>query len=285
MKKKKLDLLMGLVGKLVVAFFLLVIILLTVYPVLYALLGSLKTNQELVTGGGILPEKLMFENYIYAFKEAKFVAYSLNSLLLCAFTTLFALVTSSLAGYVVARHDFYGKKILMSLYLGLMFISLGAVSLYPQYMLMHHLGLTGSLIGLALVLTGGQAANIFLINGFIKSLPKELDESAKMDGCTPFGIYLHIILPLLKPIIAVVGLFTFRTAWNDYITSLIFTMGTPQLKPLTVAVVGLRYSANAAAEWHIMAAGASIALLPIIIVYLFANKQFISGLTAGAVKG
>lgn len=285
MRKKSFDLWVRFAGKLVVILFLLIIVILTVYPVLYALLGSLKTNQELVTGGGILPKKMMFSNYNYAFKEAKFITYSINSLILCALTTLFALVTSSLAGYVVARHDFYGKKILMSLYLGLMFISLGAVSLYPQYMLMHNLGLTGNLVGLALVLTGGQAANIFLINGFIKSLPKELDESAKMDGCSSFRIYLNIILPLLKPIIAVVGLFTFRTAWNDYITSLIFTMGIPNLKPLTVAVVGLRYSTNAAAEWHIMAAGASIALLPIIIVYLFANKQFISGLTAGAVKG
>ncbi len=275
----------SLIGKLVILLFLLVIVIMTVYPVIYALLGSLKTNQELVSGGSILPKKLMFSNYAYAFKEAKFMAYSINSMLLCGLTTIFAMVTSSLAGYVVARHDFYGKKILMTLYLGLMFISLGAVSLYPQYKLMHNLGLTGNLIGLALVLTGGQAANIFLINGFIKSLPKELDESAKIDGCSAFSIYLRIILPLLKPILAVVGLFTFRTAWNDYITSLIFTMGVPKLKPLTVAVVGLRYSANAAAEWHIMVAGASIAILPIIIIYLFANKQFISGLTAGAVKG
>jgi len=173
----------------------------------------------------------------------------------------------------------------MSLYLGLMFISLGAVSLYPQYMLMHKLGLTNSLVGLAIVLTGGQSANVFLIMGFTQSIPRELDESAYIDGCGPFRIYWSIILPLIKPILAVVALFTFRTAWNDYITSLVFTMSKPELKPLTVAVVALRYSVNAAAEWHIMAAGACIALVPILIVYAFANKQFIAGLTAGAVKG
>jgi raffinose/stachyose/melibiose transport system permease protein len=227
----------------------------------------------------------MWSNYVYAMKTANFIRYTGNSLFLCTFTSVLALITSSLAGYTVARHEFHGKKLLMSLYLGLMFISLGAVSLYPQYMLMHKLGLTNSLVGLAIVLTGGQSANVFLIMGFTQSIPRELDESAYIDGCGPFRIYWSIILPLIKPILAVVALFTFRTAWNDYITSLVFTMSKPELKPLTVAVVALRYSVNAAAEWHIMAAGACIALVPILIVYAFANKQFIAGLTAGAVKG
>ena len=94
-----------------------------------------------------------------------------------------------------------------------------------------------------------------------------------------------MILPLTKPILAVVALFSFRNAWNDYITGLVMTITTPKLKTLTVAVVQLKYSVNAAAEWHIMLAGASIAIIPILIVYMFANKQFIAGLTAGAVKG
>ncbi|TBL80569.1 carbohydrate ABC transporter permease [Paenibacillus thalictri] len=259
--------------------------LFAVYPVVYALLGSLKTNMELTLGGTFLPAKPMFQNYIDAFQKAKFILYSINSVVLSVMTTVLALITSSLAGYVVARHQFVGKKLLMSLYLGLMFVSLGAVSLYPQYILMYQLGLTGNLLGLAIVLTGGQAANVFLIMGFTKSIPKELDESAFMDGCSPFQIYRTILLPLIKPILAVVALFTFRSTWNDYITSLIFTMSRPELKPLTVAVVSLRYSTNAAAELNIMTAGASIALLPILIVYLLANKQFISGLTAGAIKG
>ena len=100
-----------------------------------------------------------------------------------------------------------------------------------------------------------------------------------------FRIFWQIIVPAIKPILGVVALFSFRQAWNEFVSAQVFTMSNPGLKTLSVAVANLRYSANAAAEWHIMAAGASIALLPILIVYLFANRQFITGLTAGAVKG
>lgn len=265
--------------------FLAVVIVFTLYPIVYTLSGSLKTNSELISGSSFLPKEWLFSNYSTAFQKGNFMQYTWNSIYLSMMVTVLALLTSSLAGYVMARHEFRGKKLLLSLYLGFMFVSLGAVSLYPQFKLMHSLGLTGSLVGLALVLTGGQGANIFLIMGFIKTLPKELDESALLDGCRYFRVYWNIILPLIKPILGVVALFTFRTAWNDYITSLVFTMSNPLLKPLTVAVVSLRYSANAAAEWNIMTAGAGIALLPVLVLYFFTSKQFIAGLTAGAVKG
>jgi raffinose/stachyose/melibiose transport system permease protein len=273
------------VAKVIKWLFLLIMLIFTIYPIFYTLVGSLKTNMELVSGSSLLPKQWMFSNYIDAFQKGNFLRYTWNSVFLSSLATLLALITSSFAGYVMARHQFPGKKLLLSMYLAFMFVSLGAVSLYPQYKLMHALGLTGNLVGLALVLTGGQGTNIFLTMGYIKTLPKELDESAVIDGCSYFRVYWNIILPLIKPILGVVALFTFRTVWNDYITSLIFTMSNSMLKPLTVAVVDLRYSVNAAAEWNIMTAGAAIALLPILILYFFTGKQFISGLTAGAVKG
>ena len=141
------------------------------------------------------------------------------------------------------------------------------------------------MMGLALILTGGQVSNIFLIAGFARSVPKELDDAATIDGAGVFRIYWQIIVPMIRPILGIVALFSFRTAWNEFITAQVFTMSNPNLKTLSVAVANLRYSSNAAAEWHIMAAGASIALIPILIVYLLANKQFIAGITAGAVKG
>ena len=121
--------------------------------------------------------------------------------------------------------------------------------------------------------------------GFARSVPKELDDAATIDGAGVFRIYWQIVVPMIRPILGIVALFSFRTAWNEFITAQVFTMSNPGLKTLSVAVANLRYSSNAAAEWHIMAAGASIALIPILIVYLFANKQFIAGITAGAVKG
>ena len=240
---------------------------------------------QLVLGDGFLPKTWEFKNYVYAFEKLNFFQYTYNSFVLCVICTVLSVVVSSMAGYCMARYDFPMKRFLNGLYLALMFVSLGSVTIYPVYIMMNKMGMTNNLLGLALVITGGQASNIFLVRGFVNSVPKELDESAKLDGCGKFGIYFHIILPLIRPIIAVVGLFAFRNAWNDYITSMIFTIGKKALQPLTVAVVSLRYSVNAAAEWHIMAAGATIAIVPILIVYILTNKQFISGLTAGAIKG
>lgn len=272
-------------GQLLKWAFLLVVLLFTVYPVAYALLGSLKTNYELTLGGHFLPETWMFSNYVDAFTQGNFGQYTLNSLVVSGVVTILAVVTASMAGYVFARREFPGKKLIVSMYMAFMFISLGSVTLYPLYMLLGRVGLTKNIMGMALVMTGGQAANVFLINGFVRSVPKELDEAAYIDGCTPFQVFRIMIVPMIRPILAVVLLFSFRTSWNDYITPLIMTIGNPKLRTLTVAVVQLKYSANAAAEWHIMLAGASIALIPVLIIYAFTHKQFIAGLTAGAVKG
>lgn len=261
------------------------VIIFTVYPTLYALLGSVKTNFELTSGGSILPRKWMFSNYTYAFAKGNFMTYTVNSVFVATFTMILALITSSMAGYVFARHEFPGKKQIVAMYLAFMFISMGSVTLLPLYMLLKSVGLTGNLMGMALVITGGQAANVFLVMGFLKGIPKELDEAAYIDGCSFFRIFYNILLPMIRPILGVVGLFTFRGAWNEYLIPLVMTIGKPGLRTLTVGVVQLRYSANAAAEWHLMLAGASIALLPVLIVYVFTSKQFISGLTAGAVKG
>ncbi len=271
-----------LVGKWV---FLGIMIIFTLYPVIYTVLGSLKTNAELTQGGGFFPGTWHFENYYQAFIQADFTRYTLNSIVVSVSVTLLAVVTCSLAGFILARREFAGKKVLLALYLSMMFVSLGSVTLYPIYELLRALKLNKSIFALIVALTGGQATNVFLVMGFTKGIPKELDEAAIIDGCSLYGVYSRVVLPLSKPILAVVALFSFRNAWNDYITSMIMTISMPKLQTLTVAVVQLKYSVNAAAEWHIMLAGASIAIIPILIVYLFANKQFIAGLTAGAVKG
>lgn len=257
----------------------------TLYPVIYTLLGSFKTNAELTLGGSIFPKEWQFSNYVYAFQQLNFGQYTFNSLMLALLTVVFTVATASMAAYIIARRNFPGKKILTTAYLLSMFISVGSVALYPEYRLLNALGLTGNMSGLALLLTGGQAANIFMISGFVRGVPKELDEAAIIDGAGTFRIFWQIIVPAIKPILGVIALFAFRTAWNEFVNVQVFTMANPGLRTLSVAVANLRYSANAAAEWHIMTAGASIALIPMLIVYLLANRQFITGLTAGAVKG
>lgn len=265
--------------------FIAIMVVFTIYPILYTIIGSFKTNSELTLGGSFFPEKWHFENYIQAFIQADFVKYTWNSVVVSVAVMVIATLTASMAGFTFARRDFVGKKLWLAAYTALMFIALGSVTLYPIYSLLTALHLNRSIVGLILALVGGQASNVMLTMGFVKSIPKELDEAATIDGCSLYGIFFKIILPLIKPIMAVVALFSFRQAWNDYVTTLVMSISLPKLRTLTVAVVQLKYSANAAAEWHIMLAGASIAILPILIVYAFCHKQFIGGLTAGAVKG
>lgn len=279
--KKAADIATGIVSYVFVG----VMVVFTLYPILYTLLGAFKTNAELTLGSSFFPQEWHPENFYEAFIRADFSKYLFNSAAISLSVMVLAVLTTSLAGYVFARRDFVGKKFWSTLYTGLMFVALGSVTLYPTYTLLGHLGINKILLGLILALLGAQLSNVMLVRGFVNGLPRELDEAAILDGCNPFQIYWRIILPLIRPILAVVALFSFRTAWNDYITTLVFSISMPELRTLTVAVVQLKYSANAAAEWHIMLAGASIAIIPILLVYMVCHKQFIGGLTAGAVKG
>ena len=143
-----------------------------------------------------------------------------------------------------------------------------------------------SLLAVAIISAGGgQATFIFLCRGFVNSVPKELDEAAKMDGCGFFRIYYQIILPMLKPILATIALLSFRQGWNEYILPLVFTMTNDKLRPLTVGVNMLKNAGDGTAAWNIMFAGATISIVPILIVYCCFSRFFMGGLTAGAVKG
>ena len=272
-------------GKVISWAMVLVLVVFTVYPVIYALLGSLKTNQELTLGNSILPAAPQWGNYYTAFIKSHFLEYGKNSLIVSLATMVLAVLTASLSGYILARFDFVGKRLMTVSYAAMMFVSIGSVALYPIMQLLDRVNLSKSMLSLVLVLTGGQITNVFLVQGFVKSVPRELDEAARIDGCSIFRTWWQIITPLIRPILGVVALFTFRNTWNDYITTLVLTMSNKSLTTLTVAVVQLKYSVFAAAEWHIMLAGASLAIIPVLTLYFFTNKQFIAGLTAGSVKG
>lgn len=265
--------------------FLITVVIFTMFPVVYIILGSFKENLELMTGGNILPQKWIFSNYVEAWNEANFSLYTWNSIIYCFFSTIGALFISSMTGYCIARKEFPGKKILVAVYLSTMFITLGAVIYRPLYLMMVDLGLNKSLVAPILIQIGSQATNIFLVSKFVQGVSKELDEAAIIDGCSTFRIYYSIMLPLIRPILGVVALFAFRDSWNAYILPSIFTATNKNLMTLTVGVVSLKYSGGNAAQWNLMIAGASIAIIPMLIVYVLANKQFISGLTEGAVKG
>lgn len=265
--------------------FLAIITILILFPIVHAILGSFKDNLELTTGGAIFPRKWVFDNYKEAWKQADFAKYTWNSLFICFFVTIGALILSSMAGYVVARKEFKGKKLFMVILVSTMFISVGAITLRPLYLLMVGIKIHRTLWSIILITINTQAANIFLVSRFVEGLPIELEEAAKIDGSSTFYMFWRVVFPLLTPILGVVGLFEFRTAWNSYIVPSIFTMNTPHLRPLTVGVISMKYTSGAAVQWNLMFAGACISIIPMLIIFILANKTFMDGLISGAVKG
>ncbi|WP_124067151.1 carbohydrate ABC transporter permease [Clostridium sp. E02] len=259
----------------------------TVYPVVYIAFGSFKTNSELVAGGlNLIPKTFIVDNYIQAWKMANFSRYTGNSLFIGFGVMAISILVSSMAGYVFSRKEFRLKGLIYNAMVMFMFINVGSASLRPLFELAVKIHMNNSLIAIILISAGSsQAIYIFLIHGFMNSIPKELDEAAKMDGCSFFGIYSRVILPVLKPALASVALLSFRGGWNEYILPLIFTMTNDKLRPLTVGVVALQNAGDGAAAWNILFAGSAIAIIPIIFVYIVASKQFMGGMTAGAVKG
>lgn len=275
------------VSKPLIYMFLLVVFIVSVFPVIYIILASFKSNAEILTSGAkLLPEKFMTENYVKAWNLANFKLYTWNSLYMTFFIVIGSIITSTTLAYVLDRGVFAGKKFISALLLSTMFISLGTSSLFPQLQVAKLFGLHTSLWGVIVIrVLGINVTQVFVARGYMTTISKEIDEAAKIDGCGFIRIYWNIIFPLLKPLVATIGLLSFRAAWNDYMLPMVFTLAKPDKAPLVVGVVNLRNSGEAASSWNLMLAGTTIAVVPMLTVYLFLNRYFIEGLTSGAVKG
>ena len=260
---------------------------LVIFPVLYIILGSFKQNQELLVGGSnIFPQVWITQNYVDAWTQANFAVYTKNSLLLSVGVMIISLFVSSMAGYVFSRKTFRGKELIYGIFTAFMFINVGSVSLRPLYELATNLKINTSLWPVVLFSAGGgQATYIFLCRGYVNSVPKELDEAARIDGCSFFQTYYKVIIPMLKPVMATIAILSFRQGWNEYIMPRVFTMTNDSLRPLTVGVNMLKNAGDGAAAWNIMFAGATIAIIPILVVFICFSRYFMGGLTSGAVKG
>ncbi|UKS24732.1 carbohydrate ABC transporter permease [Paenibacillus sp. HWE-109] len=271
-------------GKVLLWIFLLVTALVIIFPVVVTFLGSLMSNIEITKGGTIFPSSLHFENYSEAWVQANFARFTWNSLFLSGATTIGTLIVASMAAYVVERIAFPGKALFVGIQAATMFISIGAVVIRPQFELMVKLHLHTNLWGVVLILISGHAYIFFILLSFLQGISRELDEAARIDGCTNAGIFWRIILPLMRPGLGVGALFTFCGAWNEYLRPLVFTMTNPKLQTLTVGLSYLRYGASAAVQTHYMLAGACLSILPLLVVYMIANKSFMQ-MTAGSLKG
>lgn len=267
--------------------FLILCCTISLFPIFYAIMGSFKSNMDFITGvGGLIPTAWHPENYQKAWETANFARYSFNSVFVTLCAIVGAVTLTSMAGYVFARGDFPGKKALMGMFLATMFLATGAITIFPIFSLSKALHLNTSLWGLIVIYVFSvNVANIYLVMGYVKGLPKELDEAARIDGCGFFGIFTRVILPLCKPILATIALLTFKMVWNDYLMPMVFTLSNEELKTLTVGVVSLKSSGGGAGAYDIMLAGTVISLIPMIVFYTFTSQFFVSGITAGSVKG
>lgn len=262
------------------------VFIISIFPVLYTILGSFKGNMELLTSNSLFPKKFVLDNYVQAWNMANFEKYTMNSVVMSGSIVLGTIFTTTIAGYVFERGKFPGKEFLFGMVVSSMFVSLGSLTLYPTYMIAKFLHINKSLWGVVIIRVFGlNVTNLFITRSYIRTLSTEIDEAAKVDGCTFFTTFTRVIFPLLKPLIATIAILEFRHSWNDYLMPMVFTMSNQDRMPLIVGVMNLKGSGEAASSWNLMLAGSSIALVPMIIVYLMFNRYFIEGLTAGAVKG
>ena len=267
--------------------FLAIVLCFTIFPVFYTFMGSFKSPSEVLTSGSrILPERFVFQNYVQAWNLANFRQYTFNSFFISIFSVAGVISINLIAGYVFARGYFPGKQFFYYLVLSSMFVSLGSLTLYPLLMIMRVVRLSQSLWGVILIhIFAMNATNLFITRNYIESIPQEIDEASKIDGCSFFQIFRHVIAPLCTPVIATIGILSFRSSWNDYLLPLVFTMANPRRMPLIVGVINLRSSGEAASSWNLMLAGTSLSIIPMIVIYLCFNRYFIDGLTSGSVKG
>ncbi|WP_251388034.1 carbohydrate ABC transporter permease [Mediterraneibacter agrestimuris] len=256
------------------------------FPLIYAFFGSFKSSVEFLNGGSnILPEVWDFSSYTKAWEEANFAQYTINSLVISGVTVVLTLVVGSMAAYVLARTTFRAKPALVAV-LGLVMFIPNVVLIFPIFNMCQRLHLMGNIWSIIITQTAsGLPFLVMLMQSYMVSISKEIDEAAEMDGCSFFRKFYLIILPLSKPILATVALFAFKNAWNSYLLPLALSLSKPEIQPLTVGVIALKDMGEGISAWNIMIAGSVLSIFPMVIVYLFMNRYFVEGLTAGSVKG
>jgi multiple sugar transport system permease protein len=254
--------------------------ILTVAPFLWMVLTSFKELGEIFAYPPTWwPERFSFENYVDAFQAAPFGRFYVNSLFVAVAVTLGQLVTCSMAAYAFARMQFWGRDVLFYVFLGTMMVP-AHVTMIPSFMILHWLGLIDT-YG-ALILPGlGSAFGTFLLRQFFLTLPKELEEAAFIDGCGRFRVLWQIILPLARPALATLAVFTFMGVFNDFLWALV-VINSQELYTvqLGLAIFRDRYST----EWGSLMAGSVVATLPILLLFFVAQKHFIQGIALSGLK-
>lgn len=256
-------------------------VLVALYPIVLMVASSFKTNMEIFANPLSLPHSFSLDVYRKLWEVVPFGDFLLNSVIVSVTTVVLVAVFSAMAAFYVARFSYRWTGVLYFFFLvGLMIpIKLGIV---PLFLLMKNLGLLNSLWSLILIYTAsGIPISVFILTGFFRTLPVELEEAARIDGCNHFQVFWRVLLPLIRPALGTVVIINFISAWNDFFFPLIFIQ-QDALKTIPVGMMVL--FGEYETDWSLLFAGLTLSALPMIVVFLLASRQFMEGLTAGAVK-
>lgn len=262
--------------------------LLSIFPFIWLISTSLKGNSENIFAypPTIIPTDFTWANYSGVWQKVDFIGYFINSMIVAGGTVLLNLILSAMAGYPLARMEFRGKKITFFAILATIMIPFQAIML-PVYLITLKLNLIDSVNNFAgfvgLIMPFAVSAfGIFLMRQAFLGIPKEMEEAAIVDGCNVFQIFTKVLLPMVKPSLAVLAIFTFIGSWGEFLwPSIVLTKEAMYTLPVGVNNLQGMFSSN----WRFIAAGSILATIPIIIFFLAMQKYFISGENDGAVKG
>ena len=266
--------------KTVISIILIIYSLITVFLVGETIASSFKTKIELVDNLIGLPKEPTFINYFTVFVKEGFGRYIMNSISLVAISLILLIIVSSMLAYGMAQYTFKGKKFLQAYFLiGLMMPV--QLSILPLYLMLSRLKMTNSFLGLALVYAANLSFSFLVFNQFFLQLPQAMIESAHMDGASDMCIFWKIVVPISKPVFSTVGLLQFVTIWNDFFLPMVFL---PKKNAHTLTLAIYSYTGNFLKNWDKIFAAATIALVPILIIYFLFSEQIVAGLTAGSTK-
>jgi raffinose/stachyose/melibiose transport system permease protein len=255
--------------------------LIMLYPLVVMVLSAFKTNAEIFTSPFGLPHHPTFDNLQKVWDETNFIRYMLNSLGVTATSLALILIFGTMAAYAIARYEFRMGSIMLMFFISGMTVPL-KLAIIPLFLQLNALHLVDSYAGLVLVYVAmGLPSAVFIMTGFLRTLPKELEESARIDGASEWLIMMRIMLPLARPAMVIVAIQNAVPIWNDFFFPLILiTSDDLKTLPQGLTVFIGEFTTN----WGVMFTGLALAALPITLLYILLSKQFIAGITQGAVK-
>lgn len=258
--------------------------ILVAYPMFWLLSTSLKSSWGIMTDPWAVPESPHWVNYINAWTKGELGRKFMNSVYMDTIALAAILIIASMAAYCIGRFRFRGNRAFYYTFVGGMALP-AFLGIVPLFMLMSRLQLLNTQHGLVIVYVAYSLPfTIFVLTGFFRTLPNELAEAAVIDGCSPFGVFWKVMLPLAKPGMVTAGTFVFISLWNEYPLALVL-LSTEKLQTLPLGIANLTMTQKYQADWGALFAGLAIGVIPTVLLYSVFQKQIQSGLTAGAVKG